>query len=431
MSQISEISAREILDSRGNPTVEAEIFLKNGKSGRGIAPSGASTGEHEAHELRDGDAKRYAGKGVQTAVRQILSEIKPKLFHFPAGEQQRFDALLIEADGTPNKARLGANALLALSIAYARASAENQNLRLYQYFAGLSGSKGVTLPVPMMNILNGGAHADNTVDFQEIMIFPLGFNRFSRALQAGVEVFHHLKKILLASGLATGVGDEGGFAPDLKSNEQALELVSQAVVKAGYKLGSDVALALDAAASEFFKDGRYVLECEGKSPKTAADMQVLYQDLAKKYPIVSIEDGLDQNDWAGWKALTQSCGGAMQLVGDDIFVTNTKLLQKGIDQKVANAVLVKMNQIGTITETLDCIRLAKAHGYKTVISHRSGETEDTTLADLAVGCDAGQIKTGSLSRSERVAKYNQLLRIEEHLGAQAAYYGSQMKPAHA
>lgn len=423
MAKIKSLKAREILDSRGNPTLEVDVLLDNGFCGRGAVPSGASTGEHEACELRDADPKRYLGKGVTQAVKNVHEILAPKLVGFGTGEQKSLDALLIELDGTANKSRLGANALLGVSIAYAKASALDQDLKLYSYFANLSGNLGVILPVPMMNILNGGAHADNNVDFQEIMILPVGFTSFSMGLQAGVEVFHHLKSVLKKAGLNTAVGDEGGFAPDVTSNEQALDLVASAVTKAGYKLGEDICLGLDVAASEFFKDGSYVLENDAKPIKSAAEMSVWYQALTKKYPILSIEDGLDQNDWAGWKNLTQTLGSSVQLVGDDLFVTNSKLLQKGIDEETANAVLIKMNQIGTITETLDCIAKAKANGYKTVISHRSGETEDTTLADLAVGTDAGQIKTGSLCRTDRVAKYNQLLRIEELLGKQARYLG--------
>lgn len=427
MSEIKEVKARQVLDSRGNPTVEVDVFLnKEGVMGKALVPSGASTGEYEACELRDGDAGVYLGKGVLKAIQNIHETIAPKIAGFEAGNQTGFDAFLKEIDGSENKSNMGANSLLALSIAYARATAYLEQQSLYEYFAKLSGNSGVTLPVPMMNILNGGAHADNNVDVQEIMIMPVGFDSFSGALQAGVEIFHHLKKVLKSKGLNTAVGDEGGFAPDLKSNAEALDVVAEATEKAGYKLGENILFALDVAASEFFKDGRYHMANEAVVEKTSDDMVKFYEDLCSQYPIASIEDGLDQDDWDGWKALTTAIGNKTQLVGDDLFVTNTKLLSKGISQDVANSVLIKMNQIGTLTETLECIAMAKKAGYRNVISHRSGETEDTTLADLAVGTDAGQIKTGSLCRTDRVAKYNRLLRIEEKLAGKAAYPGKKV-----
>jgi len=423
MSKFTHLKAREVLDSRGNPTVEAMLVLDDQFCGHAIVPSGASTGEHEACELRDGDAKRYLGKGVLTAVNNVNSEIAEKFMGFEGEQQRELDEALCTLDNTENKSRLGANAILGVSIAYARASALSKNMSLFRYFADLHGSKGVTLPVPMMNILNGGAHADNNVDLQEIMIMPLGFTSFKEALRAGAEVFHHLKKVLNSKGLNTGVGDEGGFAPDLASNKEALAVVAEAVDKAGYKLGSDIAIALDAAASEFYKGNQYVMTNEEVPEKTSDDMVAFYADLKKDFPIYSIEDGLDENDWAGWKSLTDKLGNDMQLVGDDLFVTNPKILAKGIETQTANSILIKVNQIGTITETLTAIKMAQDAGYTTVISHRSGETEDTTIADLAVGTDAGQIKTGSLSRTDRIAKYNQLLRIEESLAEKASYPG--------
>lgn len=426
MTKISQVLAREVLDSRGNPTVEVELISERGLTAIAIVPSGASTGDYEACELRDGDAKRYLGKGVMKAVLNVTQTIKGEILGFPLNEQSDLDQILIKLDGTENKSRLGANAILGVSMAYAKLSAVAAGIPLYEYFAKLSSQSGTVLPVPMMNILNGGAHADNNLDLQEVMVMPVGFERFSEALRAGVEVFHHLKKVLKSRGLNTAVGDEGGFAPDLKSNAEALEFVAEAVKSAGYGLGRDVVIALDAAASEFYKNGKYHLSNDPKPEKTSAEMIAYYASLKEKFPIVSIEDGLDQNDWDGWKLFTQKMGDKIQLVGDDLFVTNTKLLTRGIQEKVANAVLIKVNQIGTITETLDCILTAKKAGYRTVISHRSGETEDTTIADLAVGTSAGQIKTGSLSRTDRVAKYNQLLRIESRLGDKAQYLGAKV-----
>ena len=418
---IAWAQGREILDSRGNPTVEAELILESGITGRAAVPSGASTGEHEAVELRDGDARRYLGKGVSRAVENIAQIIAPALEGRDAAEQAELDRLLIELDGTANKSRLGANAILAVSLAAARAVAEMLGLPLYRYLGGVHAS---LLPVPLMNILNGGAHADNNVDFQEFMIVPLGATRFSDALRMGVETFHHLKKVLAKKGLATAVGDEGGFAPNLRSNTEAIEQVLEAIQAAGYKPGEDIALALDPAASEFFENGKYVFRKSDKSALTAEQMVRFYEDWVRQYPIVSIEDGLAEDDWEGWKLLTECLGSKVQLVGDDIFVTQTERLQQGIDQGVANSILIKVNQVGTLTETLEAIELARRHGYSAVISHRSGETEDTFIADLAVATGAGQIKTGSASRSDRIAKYNQLLRIEEELGPDAKFLGS-------
>lgn len=423
MSRIARLHAREVLDSRGNPTVEVEMENEKGQRVCAIVPSGASTGEHEACELRDGDAKRYGGKGVLNAVGHVNKEIRGELVDFTLGEQSDLDHKLIKLDGTDNKSRLGANAILAVSLAYAKLSALSRDVLLFKYFAGLSGQSGEVLPVPMMNILNGGAHADNNLDLQEFMVVPAGFERFSEALRAGAEVFHQLKSVLKSARLNTAVGDEGGFAPDLKSNAQALDLIADAVAKAGYKLGEHVFIALDAASSEFFRDGKYRLANDPKPEKSAEDMISYYASLASRFPIVSIEDGLDQNDWAGWKSLTEQLGSKMQLVGDDLFVTNPKVLAKGIAHDVANAILIKPNQIGTVTETIEAILMAKKAGYGTMISHRSGESEDATIADLAVGTNAGQIKTGSLSRTDRIAKYNQLLRIEERLGERAQYPG--------
>ncbi len=423
MAKITFLNAREVLDSRGNPTVEVDLTLNNTNSARAIVPSGASTGEHEACELRDGDKNRYLGKGVLKAVANVKSVIAKEIVGGCDYDQKTLDETLIKLDGTDNKSKLGANAILAVSMAFARAQAQLEKISLHTYFAKLHGSHGVTLPVPMMNIINGGAHADNTLDFQEIMIMPVGFALFSESLRAGAEIFHHLKKVLHDKKLNTAVGDEGGFAPDVKSNREALVLVSEAVAKAGYKLGDDVLLAIDAASSEFCEGGTYVLEAEAQPRKTAAELVAYYESLKAEFPIYSLEDGMAENDWAGWGLLTQSLGKKMQLVGDDLFVTNTKLLKRGIAEKIANSILIKVNQIGTITETLAAIKMAQSSGYTAVISHRSGESEDATIADLAVGTDAGQIKTGSLSRTDRMAKYNQLLRIEEELGARAKFLG--------
>ena len=420
MSTIAGIHAREVLDSRGNPTVEAEVFLMDGSFGRAIVPSGASTGEHEAVELRDGDAKRYLGKGVQKAVANVNGEIAEALEDWDAFDQRALDKRMIELDGTPNKSRLGANALLAVSMAAARASAKCLDIPLYRYLGGAGAN---TLPTPMMNILNGGAHADNNVDFQEFMVMPVGAPSFSEALRWGVEVFHTLKGVLKKRGYNTAVGDEGGFAPSVKSNVEAIEVVLEAITKAGYKPGEQIAIALDPAASEFFQDGKYVFKKSDKSEKSSDEMVKYWAKWVKDYPIVSLEDGLAENDWEGWKNLTQEVGSKIQLVGDDLFVTNVEFLQKGIDKGVANSILVKVNQIGTVSETLDAIDLARRNGYTSVISHRSGETEDTFIADLAVATGAGQIKTGSASRTDRIAKYNQLLRIEQELGGAARFLG--------
>ena len=413
MSEILDVHARQILDSRGNPTVEAEVVLASGASGRAAVPSGASTGVHEALELRDGDEKRYGGKGVRQAVHNVNERIAAGLGGVEALDQALVDARLIDLDGTPNKRELGANAILAVSMAVARAAAEEAGLPLYAF---LGGPTARTLPVPMMNILNGGAHADNNVDFQEFMIVPAGAPSFTEALRWGAEIFHRLKTVLAERGLSTTVGDEGGFAPNLESNAQALDILLEAIEAAGYRPGEEVALALDVASSEFYRDGRYVLEGEGRMLEAPALVD-LYADLADRYPIVSIEDGMAEDDWEGWKALTERLGGRLQLVGDDLFVTQIPRLQRGIDEGIANAILIKLNQVGTVTETIDAVRLAHRHGYGAVVSHRSGETEDTFIADLAVALETGQIKTGSLCRSDRVAKYNQLLRIEEMLGA--------------
>ncbi|HZQ72626.1 MAG TPA: phosphopyruvate hydratase [Burkholderiales bacterium] len=419
MSSIVDVVAREILDSRGNPTVEADVLLESGVMGRAAVPSGASTGTREAIELRDGDKARYAGKGVLKAVEHVNTEISEAIVGLDASEQAFIDKTLIELDGTENKARLGANALLAVSMAVAKAAAEESGLPLYRYFGG---SGGMRMPVPMMNVINGGAHANNTLDMQEFMIVPVGAGSFREALRCGAEVFQKLKALIDSKGMPTAVGDEGGFAPDVPTHAAAIELILEAIGGAGYKAGQDVMLALDCAASEFFRDGQYVLESEGKSLGSAQFCDYL-AELAARYPIVSIEDGMAENDWDGWKALTQRLGGKLQLVGDDVFVTNPKIFREGIEQRVANAILVKVNQIGTLTETFAAIELAKRAGYGTVISHRSGETEDTTIADIAVGTNALQIKTGSLSRSDRTAKYNQLLRIEEDLGDSVSYPG--------
>ncbi|MEB3766304.1 phosphopyruvate hydratase [Acinetobacter sp. MD2] len=421
MSQIVDIRAREILDSRGNPTIEADVILESGIVGRSCAPSGASTGSREALELRDGDASRYLGKGVRQAVQNVNQDIRGLLLGQSVFEQKALDDQMIALDGTENKEKLGANATLAVSLAAARAASLEQGLPLYQYIANLRGQETLSMPVPMMNILNGGSHADNTVDIQEFMIEPVGFSTFAESLQAGAEIFHSLKSVLKKKGLNTAVGDEGGFAPNLRSNEEAITVILEAIEKTGYKAGSDIMLALDCAASEFYKNGQYVLEGEGNRAFTSNQFADYLAGLVKQYPIISIEDGLDESDWEGWGYLSSILGDKIQLVGDDLFVTNPKILQRGIDQRIANSILIKYNQIGTLTETLDAIYLAKANGYTTVISHRSGETEDSTIADLAVGTAAGQIKTGSLSRSDRVAKYNQLLRIEE--ATQAIYRG--------
>lgn len=419
--EIKDIIAREILDSRGNPTIEADVILANGIRGRAAAPSGASTGSREALELRDGDTSRYLGKGVKKAVANANSQIRTALLDKDVTQQTTIDNILIELDGTENKGNMGANAMLAVSLAVAKAAAIAQSLPLHQYIANLRGQTSLTMPVPMMNILNGGAHADNTVDIQEFMIEPVGFASFSEALRAGTEIFHALKSVLKAQGLNTAVGDEGGFAPNLRSNEEAITVIMQAIDKAGYKAGENIFLALDCAASEFYKNGQYILAGEGNKAFDSRGFSDYLTSLCNQYPIISIEDGLDESDWEGWAYLTKQLGKKVQLVGDDLFVTNPKILQEGIDKDIANAILIKFNQIGTLSETLDAIYLAKQNGYATVISHRSGETEDSTIADLAVGTAAGQIKTGSLCRSDRVAKYNQLLRIEQQV--RAAYRG--------
>lgn len=422
MTTIVDIVGREILDSRGNPTLEVEVELESGFIGRAAVPSGASTGEHEAVELRDGDKSRYMGKGVLKAVENVNDKIADELVEFDALDQAGIDQFLIELDGTPNKANFGANATLGVSMAVARAAANALGLPLYRY---LGGTNARTLPVPMMNILNGGKHADNNVDFQEFMIMPVGAPNFREALRMGTEVFHSLKSVLGKKGYNTAVGDEGGFAPNLKSNDEALEVILQAIEKAGYKAGSDICLALDVASSEMFQkeSGKYQFFKSDKSERTAAQMVDFYSNWVKQYPIISIEDGLDENDWEGWQLLTEAVGSKIQLVGDDLFVTNTERLAQGIEKGIANSILIKVNQIGTITETLDAIEMAKRASYTTVISHRSGETEDTTIADLAVATNAGQIKTGSASRTDRIAKYNQLLRIEEELGATSLFLG--------
>ena len=421
MSAIVDVKGREILDSRGNPTVEAEVLLETGVRGRASVPSGASTGAHEAVELRDGDKSRYLGKGVLQAVENVNTRIAQALRGFEAREQLDVDRTMIDLDGTPNKRRLGANATLAVSMAVARAAAQENQMPLWRYLAG-EGS-GDLLPVPMMNILNGGAHASNNVDIQEFMVMPVGAESFSEGLRMGVEIFHHLKKVLSDQGRSTAVGDEGGFAPDLDSNEAAVEVVLLAIEKAGYRPGEDVLITLDAAATEFFEDGEYVFHGSGGERRDAAGMVEFWSEWVRKYPIRSIEDPLDENDWNGWRAMTEAVGDRVQIVGDDLFVTNVQRLEQGIKDGAANAILIKVNQIGTITETLDAMRVAEEAGYRNVVSHRSGETEDTFIADLAVATGAGQIKTGSASRTDRVAKYNQLLRIEEKLGASARYPG--------
>jgi enolase len=420
MSTILAVQAREILDSRGNPTVEADVILEDGTYGRAAVPSGASTGEHEANELRDGDAKRYLGKGVRKAVANVSRLIEPALIGLDVTEQLTLDRTLIALDGTKTKAKLGANAMLAVSMAAARAAAASVDLPLHKY---LGGPMARTLPVPLMNILNGGAHATNTVDFQEYMIVPVGATTFSEALRMGTEVFHALKKVLVKRKLSTGVGDEGGFAPDLASDQAALDVVIEAIEAAGYAPGTEIALALDCAASELYAKGKYTFKKSGAGTKTAEQMIEMYAKWLNKYPIVSIEDGLAEGDWAGWGQMTEAIGDRVQLVGDDLFVTNVEFLARGIQEDVANAILVKVNQIGTLTETLETIEMAGRNGYRSIISHRSGETEDTFIADLAVATNAGQIKTGSASRTDRVAKYNQLLRIEAELGAHAEFPG--------
>lgn len=418
MPAIERINAREILDSRGNPTVEVDVILTNGQMGRAAVPSGASTGEHEAVELRDGDKDRYLGKGVANAVANVKNEIAPALTGFDPSDQALLDATMIDLDGTPNKARLGANAILGVSLACANAAANAAGLPLFRY---LGGPGACTLPVPMMNILNGGAHSDNNVDLQEFMIMPVGAPRFSDALRMGAEIFHHLKSVLKDKGLATSVGDEGGFAPNLGSNDEAIDVILTAVEKAGYKPGEEILLALDAASSELFENGQYTFHWSDGEHRTSSDMVAFYSDLCKRYPVISIEDGLDENDWDGWSELSTALSSTVQLVGDDLFVTNTERLRRGIDAHIGNSILIKVNQIGTLSETLAAIEMAKQAGYTAVISHRSGETEDTTIADIAVATNAGQIKTGSASRTDRIAKYNQLLRIEQVLGEQAAY----------
>jgi enolase 1/2/3 len=420
MTKIQQVHAREILDSRGNPTVEAEVKLEGGAKGRAAVPSGASTGEHEAVELRDGDKKRYLGKGVLKAVENVNGELADALCGVDAADQRTLDQKVIELDGTENKSRLGANALLAVSMAAARAAACAHQLPLYRYLGGVGAN---LLPVPMMNILNGGAHADNNVDFQEFMAMPVGAESFSEALRWGVEVFHTLKGVLKKRGYSTAVGDEGGFAPSVKSNVEAIEVVLEAISAAGFKPGVQVAIALDPAASEFYQDDRYVFKKSDKSAKSSEEMVRYWSEWVRQYPIVSLEDGLAEDDWKGWQMLTRELGGRIQLVGDDLFVTNVKRLRQGIEQNVGNSILIKVNQIGTVSETLDAIDLARRNGYTAVISHRSGETEDTFISDFAVATAAGQIKTGSASRTDRVAKYNQLLRIEEELGEGARFLG--------
>ncbi|MDR3242720.1 MAG: phosphopyruvate hydratase [Clostridiales Family XIII bacterium] len=419
--EIEDISAREVLDSRGNPTVEVEVLLADSSIGRAIVPSGASTGAHEAVELRDGDKSRYGGKGVLQAVKNVNEVIAEALVGLNASDQTEIDRLLIELDGTPNKGKLGANAILGVSLAVARASAESLDLPLYRYIGGVNGK---LLPTPMMNILNGGQHADNTIDIQEFMIMPVGASSFREALRVGAEIFHSLKAVLKGKGLNTAVGDEGGFAPDLSTNEEAIKVVVEAIGKAGYKAGKDVKIALDVAATEMYDAGTKLYNLEGEGVKrTAEEMVAYYETLCEKYPIISIEDGLSEDDWEGWKLMTERLGKKVQLVGDDLFVTNTERLANGIKSGVANSILIKVNQIGTLTETIDAIEMAKKAGYTAIVSHRSGETEDVTIADIVVGLNAGQIKTGSLSRTDRVAKYNQLLRLEEELGASAVYAG--------
>jgi len=420
MSEIVDVYAREILDSRGNPTLEVEVFLESGAFGRAAVPSGASTGEREAMELRDGDTSRYLGKGVLKAIENVNNIIAEEVIGMEADDQVGIDTKMIELDGTEYKTNLGANAILGVSLAVAKAAAEEAGQPLYKYIGGANARE---LPLPMMNILNGGAHADNNVDIQEFMIMPAGATSFKEALRMGAEIFHALKGVLKGKGYNTSVGDEGGFAPNLKSNEEALEVIMEAIVKAGYKPGEDILLALDVASSELFKDGVYTLENEAQKVKTPTEMVDFYENLVNKYPIISIEDGMAENDWDGWKLMTDRLGKRIQIVGDDLFVTNPKILKEGIQKGIANSILIKLNQIGTLTETLEAIEMAKRAGYTTVISHRSGETEDTTLADLAVAVNSGQIKTGSLCRTDRVAKYNQLLRIEDELDSTSLFKG--------
>ncbi len=423
MSKILDIHGRQILDSRGNPTVEVDVTLESGVMGRACVPSGASTGEREAIELRDGNRDRFLGKGVTKAVGNVNKTIRAEIIGLDSTNQKLVDRRLIELDGTENKRKLGANAILGVSLAVAKAAAGFLDIPLYQYVGGVNAK---VLPVPMMNILNGGAHADNNVDIQEFMIMPLGAESLSHALRIGVEIFHNLKSLLKARGLNTAVGDEGGFAPNLGSNEEAIELILESIEKTGYMAGKDVYLALDSAASTFYKDGKYVLEAEERPEKSAEDMVAFYSALVEKYPIISIEDGLAENDWDGWKLLTDQLGDKIQIVGDDIFVTNTRIFKEGIEKGIANSILIKVNQIGTLTETLDAIEMAKTAGYTAVVSHRSGETEDTTISDLVVACNTGQIKTGSVSRTDRIAKYNQLIRIEEELGNEAVFPGREV-----
>ena len=425
MPYISDVYAREVLDSRGNPTIEVEVYTESGAFGRALVPSGASTGEHEAVELRDGDKGRYLGKGVTKAVENINEVIAPELIGVDVTEQLFIDQTMIDLDGTKNKGKLGANAILGVSMAVARAASEFTGLPLYAYLGGFAARD---LPTPMMNILNGGSHADNNVDFQEFMIMPVNADSFKEALRMGAEVFHALKAVLKSKGYNTAVGDEGGFAPSLKSNEEALEVIMDSIKQAGYKPGEDIVLAMDVASSEFYnkEKGVYILEGEGNKEVSASELSDFYAELVEKYPIVSIEDGLDENDWEGWKVLTEKLGDKIQLVGDDLLVTNTEKLQKAIDSNIANSILVKVNQIGTLSETFEAVEMAKKAGYTAVISHRSGETEDATIADIAVATNAGQIKTGSLSRTDRTAKYNQLLRIEDELGVGARYLGKQV-----
>lgn len=424
MTKIIDVKGREVLDSRGNPTVEVDVYIEGGIMGRAAVPSGASTGIHEACELRDGDSKRYLGKGVLKAVSNVNGPIRDALRGMPVSEQQVIDKKMISVDGTPNKTKLGANAILGASLACAKAAATLQKIPLYKHIANLSGNKNANLlPVPMMNILNGGQHADNNVDIQEWMVMPVGAPNFREGLRMGVEIFHNLKKVLKDKGYNTSVGDEGGFAPNLKSNQEALDVIMTAIEKAGYKPGEQVAIAIDAAASSFYENGTYILEAEKNPKKSAAELVAWYADLVNKYPIVSIEDGLAEDDWDGWKLMTEKLGDKIQIVGDDLFVTNPIRLKQGIEKKIANSILIKLNQIGTLTETLQCINDAHTAKYTTVISHRSGETCDSTIADVAVATSAGQIKTGSASRSDRISKYNQLLRIEEELSSSARYGG--------
>lgn len=425
MTLISSIKARQIFDSRGNPTVEVDVITENGFVGRAAVPSGASTGKHEAVELRDGDKSQYMGKGVLNAVKNVNEEIAEELIGLSVFEQNQLDKIMLDLDGTPNKGNLGANAILGVSLAVARAAALELDMPLYRYVGGVNAN---TLPVPMMNILNGGSHADNSIDFQEFMIMPVGASSFREAMRWGSEIFHHLKNVLHKQGLSTNVGDEGGFAPNIKSNEEAIKIVLQAIESAGYKPGDEVMIAMDAAASEFYdaSSGQYHFKKSTGDKLTSSEMVNFWTDWSKKYPIISIEDGMDEDDWTGWKALTNSIGNQVQLVGDDLFVTNVNRLQRGIDEGIANAILIKVNQIGTLTETINAINLGRRNGYKSIMSHRSGETEDNTIADLAVALNTGQIKTGSASRSDRMAKYNQLLRIEEDLDEMAYFPGKKM-----